>query len=99
MKTINWNDFEKVEFRTGTIIEVKDFPEALKPAYKLGLSSNYCRNLYYEKNYPLNLDTFIWKYAVCTYMQVIPSACRRSFTAFANSFSGCEAEKLGMNYL
>ena len=35
MKTINWNDFEKVELLTGTIIEVNDFPEARKPAYKL----------------------------------------------------------------
>ena len=35
MKTINWNDFEKVELRVGTVIEVKDFPEARKPAYKL----------------------------------------------------------------
>ncbi|WP_310556516.1 tRNA-binding protein [Flavobacterium sp.] len=35
METINWNDFEKVEMRVGTIIEVNDFPEANKPAYKL----------------------------------------------------------------
>ena len=35
MKTISWNDFEKVELRTGTIVEVLDFPEARKPAYKL----------------------------------------------------------------
>lgn len=35
MKEISWNDFEKVELRTGTIKEVNDFPEARKPAYKL----------------------------------------------------------------
>ena len=35
MENINWNDFTKVEIRVGTIIEVKDFPEALKPAYKI----------------------------------------------------------------
>ena len=32
---ISWNDFEKVEMRIGTILEVHDFPEALKPAYQL----------------------------------------------------------------
>jgi tRNA-binding protein len=32
---ISWDDFEKVEMRTGTIIEIKDFPEAKKPAYQL----------------------------------------------------------------
>ena len=32
---ITWDDFEKVELRIGTIIEVMDFPEARKPAYKL----------------------------------------------------------------
>ena len=35
METINWGDFEKVELRVGTIVEVNDFPEARKPAYKL----------------------------------------------------------------
>ena len=34
-ETITWKDFEKVELRAGTIIEVNDFPKALKPAYKL----------------------------------------------------------------
>jgi tRNA-binding protein len=35
MEPISWKDFEKVELRAGTIIEVNDFPEAKKPAYKL----------------------------------------------------------------
>jgi tRNA-binding protein len=32
---ITWSDFEKVELRAGTILEVFDFPEARKPAYKV----------------------------------------------------------------
>lgn len=32
---INWNDFEKIDIRVGTVIEVTDFPKARKPAYKL----------------------------------------------------------------
>lgn len=32
---ITWNDFEKVEMRVGTILEVQDFPKANKPAYQL----------------------------------------------------------------
>ncbi|MDZ7935385.1 MAG: tRNA-binding protein [Emticicia sp.] len=35
METINWQDFEKVELRAGTIIEVNDFPKARKPSYKM----------------------------------------------------------------
>jgi tRNA-binding protein len=35
MEEINWDDFEKVQLRAGTILEVFDFPEARKPAYKL----------------------------------------------------------------
>jgi len=33
MKTINWEDFDKVELRVGTIVGVQDFPEARKPSY------------------------------------------------------------------
>lgn len=34
-ETITFADFEKVDIRTGTIVEVLPFPEARKPAYKL----------------------------------------------------------------
>jgi len=32
---ISWDDFEKVDIRTGTILEVNEFPGARKPAYQL----------------------------------------------------------------
>ena len=32
---LSWDDFDKVDMRTGTIIEVIDFPKARKPAYRL----------------------------------------------------------------
>ena len=35
MQEISWQQFEVVELRTGTIIEVEDFPEARVPAYKV----------------------------------------------------------------
>lgn len=34
---ISWDDFEKIDIRTGTIVEVHDFPKARKPAYKLSI--------------------------------------------------------------
>jgi tRNA-binding protein len=34
MSVISWNDFEKVDIRCGTIVEVKDFPKAKKPSYQ-----------------------------------------------------------------
>ena len=35
MTLIQWEDFERVELRAGTVLEVKEFPEARKPAYQL----------------------------------------------------------------
>jgi len=32
---ISWGDFEKVDIRVGTIINVNDFPNARKPSYQL----------------------------------------------------------------
>lgn len=32
---ISWKDFEKIEMRVGTVTEVKEFPEAKVPAFKL----------------------------------------------------------------
>lgn len=32
---LSWTEFEKVEMRIGTILDVNDFPEARKPAYQL----------------------------------------------------------------
>ena len=35
MESIEWAQFEAIELRVGTVIEVKKFPEARKPAYKV----------------------------------------------------------------
>ena len=32
---ITWNDFEKIDMRVGTIVEVAPFPKARKPAWQL----------------------------------------------------------------
>ena len=34
-QTLTWSEFEKVEMRVGTIVEVNDFPLARKPAFQL----------------------------------------------------------------
>ncbi len=35
MQEIHWTDFIKVELRVGTVLDVFEFPEARKPAWKL----------------------------------------------------------------
>jgi tRNA-binding protein len=60
MSQIDWNDFQKVELRVGTIVDVQDFPEVRNPAYKLQVdfgqeigikkSSAQITNLYTKDN-------------------------------------------------
>ena len=33
--TISWDDFEKLDIRVGSILEVTDFPKARKPSYQI----------------------------------------------------------------
>lgn len=35
IETISWGDFEKVDLRVGTVVEVDDFLKARNPSYKL----------------------------------------------------------------
>jgi len=35
MSTIQWEDFEKIDIRVGTILEVQRFPKARRPSYQL----------------------------------------------------------------
>ncbi|MDR2489731.1 MAG: tRNA-binding protein [Desulfovibrio sp.] len=35
MTNLTWKDFEAVELRVGTVLQVEEFPEARKPAYKI----------------------------------------------------------------
>ncbi len=60
---ITWDDFEKIDMRTGTIIEADDFPKAKKPAFKLiidfgeeiGLKKSSAQiTAHYKKEYLLN---------------------------------------------
>ena len=35
MKTINYEEFEQIELRSGTVVKVEEFPRAKKPSYKV----------------------------------------------------------------
>ena len=35
MPEISWDDFQKIELMSGTVVRAEGFPEARKPAYKL----------------------------------------------------------------
>lgn len=34
---VTWNDFEKIDIRVGTILEVSDFPKAKNPSYQINI--------------------------------------------------------------
>lgn len=34
---LKWSEFERVEMRVGTVVDVNDFPEARNPAYQLNI--------------------------------------------------------------
>ncbi len=36
-KNLSWDDFCKVDMRVGTVVEVRDFPKANRPAYQIEL--------------------------------------------------------------
>lgn len=64
MKEISWNDFEMVELRTWTILEVCDFPEAKKPAYKIKV--DFWTEIWIKKTsaqitHLYNKEELIWK--------------------------------------
>lgn len=57
--TITYDDFAKVQMRVGRIVEVEEFPQARKPAYKLWIdfgelgikkSSAQITHLYHKEN-------------------------------------------------
>ena len=35
MEVISWEDFDKVDIRVGKVVDIRDFPEAHKPAYQM----------------------------------------------------------------
>ena len=62
---ITWADFEKIDMRVGTIVDVREFPAARKPAYQLSIDfgedigirqSSAQITVYYKKEVLLNLQ-------------------------------------------
>lgn len=59
---ISWEDFEKINIQTGTIVEINDFPKARKPAYQLKIDFGQIRyQTIFGANYKtLYQRTIIW---------------------------------------
>lgn len=91
METITWDQFEKIELRVGTIVQVDDFPEARKPAYKLmidfgdlGLRRSSAQ---ITKHYPR--ESLVGKQVVCVinfpHKQIGPFISECLTTGFADA--------------
>ncbi|MBI2102714.1 tRNA-binding protein [Candidatus Woesearchaeota archaeon] len=65
---ISYDEFAKVDLRVGTILEVEDFPQARKPAYKLKIDLGELgvkqSSAQITKEYP-NKKELIGKQVVC----------------------------------
>jgi tRNA-binding protein len=53
---LTWQEFERVSMHVGTIVEVKDFPEARKPAYQLTIDFGETIEL---ENFGTNYQTLL----------------------------------------
>ncbi len=68
MTFITWDDFEKVKLAIGTIVEVSDFPEARKPAWKLKIDLGTdigVKKSSAQITHHYNADELIGKQVVC----------------------------------
>ncbi len=67
MENITWADFEKVICVAGTIIEAREFPEAIKPAYqlKIDLGPYGIKSSSAQITHRYTLDSLIGKQVIC----------------------------------
>ena len=68
MEEISWSDFEKIELRAGTVVEVKPFPEARNPAFKLKIDfgdSLGIKNASAQITDHYGLDDLLGKQVIC----------------------------------
>lgn len=67
MEEIQYNEFEKVELRAGTILDAQIFPEARKPAYKLTIdfgSEIGIRKSSAQITHHYTIEQLIWKQVI-----------------------------------